>query len=101
MSKPKYLLIGGLVAMGFDATGKYLLTVSHSGRGVFCSETWERIARDHSLAYPSNGKAVGIGPVDGQLIDVVERNEKQERIEVVSPDGGVRLVGEADGIAIT
>jgi hypothetical protein len=27
MAHPKHLFVGGLVAMGFDATGKYLLTV--------------------------------------------------------------------------
>jgi hypothetical protein len=45
MSETKHLLVGGLVAMGFDNTGKYLLTVSHSGRGVFVTETWKPVAR--------------------------------------------------------
>ena len=31
---PRHLFVGGLVAMGFDSAGKYLLTISHSGRGV-------------------------------------------------------------------
>ena len=30
-----YLHIGGLVAAGFDPSGAYLLTITHSGRGVF------------------------------------------------------------------
>jgi len=30
-----HIAIGGLVAAGFDATGQYLLVVSHAGRGVF------------------------------------------------------------------
>ena len=36
----KYLSVGGLVAMGLDETGNYLLTVTHSGRGVFDTRTW-------------------------------------------------------------
>ena len=101
MAHPKHLLVGGLVAMGFDATGKYLLTVSHSGRGVFSTETWERVARDAVLAYPVDGKAVGIGPIDGQVIGVVERDESRDRIEIQSPDGKHRLVGESDGVTVT
>lgn len=86
--------------MGFDATGKYLLTVSHSGRGVFSTETWERIARDATVAYPIDGRAVGIGPIDGQAIEVEERDERRDRIEIRSPDGRCRLVGESDGVTI-
>ena len=101
MAQLKHLFVGGLVAMGFDATGKYLLTVSHSGRGVFSTDTWERVARDATVAYPADGRAVGIGPIDGQLIGVVERDESRERIEIQSPDGRHRLVGESDGITLT
>jgi hypothetical protein len=101
MTQPRHLLVGGLVAMGFDASGKYLLTVTHSGRGVFSTETWQRVSRDATLAYPADGKAVGIGPIDGQVISVEERDERRERIEMQSPDGRFHLVGELDGITIT
>jgi hypothetical protein len=101
MAQLKHLFVGGLVAMGFDATGKYLLTVSHSGRGVFSTDTWERVARDATVAYPADGRSVGIGPIDGQLIGVVERDESRERIEIQSPDGRHRLVGESDGVTVT
>lgn len=101
MTKPKYLFVGGLVAMGFDPSGKFLLTVTHSGRGVFATETWERVARDPTLAYPDAGKAVGIGPIDGQLIDVQERDERREQIVMQSPDGRFRLLGESEGITIS
>ena len=87
--------------MGFDATGKYLLTVSHSGRGVFSVGTWERVARDPAPAYPTDGKALGIGPIEGQVIGVMERGEQQDRIEMQSPDGTHRLIGESDGITIS
>jgi hypothetical protein len=101
MSGPTHLFVGGLVAMGFDVTGKYLLTVSHSGRGVFSAETWERVARDPALAYPADGRVLGIGPIEGQVIGVMERDESQDRIELQSPDGKHHLIGESDGITIT
>ena len=101
MSRPTHLFVGGLVAMGFDATGKYLLTVSHSGRGVFSADTWKRVARDSALVYPTDGKALGIGPIDGQVIGVIERDESRDRIELRSTDGKHHLIGESDGITIT
>ena len=87
--------------MGFDATGQFLLTLSHSGRGVFKVGSWERVARDAIIAYPNAGKAVGIGPIDGQLIDVLERDEKRDEIAMRSPEGRFYLVGESEGITIT
>jgi hypothetical protein len=101
MSEPKHLFVGGLVAMGFDASGKFLLTVSHSGRGLFSTDSWQRVARDTQLAYPKDGKALGIGPTEGEAITVLERDERRDRIEIQSPDGKHRLVGESDGITIT
>ena len=87
--------------MGFDKTGKFLLTVSHSGRGVYATETWERIARNQELAFPKNGLAEGIGPLEGQVIAVDHRDQNKERIEMDSPDGLYKLLGESDGITIT
>ena len=101
MAQPKHLFVGGLVAMGFDATGKYLLTVSHSGRGVFSTDTWERVARDSVLAYPTDGKAIGIGPIEGQIIAIEERDEQRDQIEIQSPDGKYHLIGQSDGITVT
>ena len=66
------LHVGGLIAVGVDPSGRYLLTVSHSGRGVFDTSTWERIARDVELAYPVDGRVEGIGPLAGQAIPVKE-----------------------------
>src|SRR5438552_1218638 len=100
MNKPSHLLVGGLVAMGFDATGKFLLTVSHSGCGVFATDSWERVARDTKINYPVAGKAAGIGPLAGQMIEVKERAETRDRIEMESPDGEHRLIGESDGITV-
>jgi hypothetical protein len=100
MNKPGYLFVGGLVAMGFDATGKFLLIVSHSGRGVFSTQTWERVARDATSCYPEDGHALGIGPLAGQLISVLQRDEKRDQIEMQSPDGKCRLIADFDGIKI-
>lgn len=66
------LHVGGLVAVGVDPSGRYLLTVSHAGRGVFDTSTWHRVARDIELAYPVDGHAIGIGPLAEQKIPVKE-----------------------------
>ena len=84
---PKHLFIGGLVAAGFDSAGEYLLTVSHSGRGVFSTATWERVARDTAHAYPEAGVAVGIGPLDGVSVPVREIDYDTGQLRFSSPDG--------------
>ena len=95
-----FLNVGGLVAVGFDQTGDYLLTVSHSGRGVFSTKTWTRIARDTDLAYPEEGFAVGIGPIHGQKIPVAELDSDHE-IDVASPDGRFAvLLCASDGVRV-
>ena len=87
--------------MGFDSSGEFLLTVTHSGRGVFAVGSWERVARDATLAYPDCGRAVGIGPIAGQIIEVQERDEHRNRITMLSPDRTLLLIGESDGITIS
>jgi hypothetical protein len=95
----KHLFVGGLVAAGFDASGKFLLTVSHAGRGVFSVGTWERVARDTELAYPDGGYAVGIGPIEGKKIKVKEDYEGV--LELTSPDGVYHLSYDEGTITIT
>ena len=95
-----YLHIGGVVAVGFDPSGEYLLTITHAGRGVFSTRTWERLARSIELAYPENGIGVGIGPIDGQAIAVTEMDYNLGRMRVVSPDGRFVLECESSGIAV-
>ena len=69
LSKPRIALpTQRVMAAGFDPTGAYLLAVSHSGCGVFATTSWGRVARDSDLAYPENGRAIGIGQIDGELI---------------------------------
>jgi hypothetical protein len=100
MKENKYLFVGGLVAMGLDKTGDYLLTVTHSGRGDFDTRTWERVARDKDLAYPEQQVSEGIGPLAGQRIAVVACDETREKIEIEAPNGQFHLIGESSGITV-
>jgi hypothetical protein len=93
--------VGGLVAAGFDPSGEYLLTITHSGRGVFSTRTWERVARNTDLAYPEGGIGIGIGPIEGQAIPVTEMNYETDSMRVVSPDGRIVLECESSGIGVT
>lgn len=83
----KTLFIGGLVAMGFDKTGNYLLTISHDGRGLFSTHDWERVARDRSPSYPVEGLGRGVGPVEGESIPIKEKDYDTEFLRVRTPDG--------------
>lgn len=96
----KYLHIGGVVAVGFAANGEYLLVISHSGRGVFSTQTWERVARDIELAYPHGGFGIGIGPIDGQAIPVTEMDYDTGHFGVTSPNGSIIVECESSGIAV-
>jgi hypothetical protein len=97
----KYLLIGGLVAMGLDPMEKFLLVVSHSGRGVYSTDSWSRICRDNNVIYPENGQIAGIGPIEGQIIKVSERSDLKEQIFMDCHAGRYSLLGESDGVTIT
>jgi hypothetical protein len=94
-----FLHIGGLLAVGFDPTGSYLLTITHSGRGVFRTDTWERVARDYELAYPINGHGIGIGPIDAQIIAVKELDSEHD-ISVCNPAGNIVLNCSSDHIEV-
>jgi hypothetical protein len=95
----KYLHIGGLIAVGFDVTGAYMLAISHAGRGVFSTRTWELLARDRDVAYPTDNIGLGIGPIDGQAITIAELDSDHE-IRLMSPDGAFELECESSGIAL-
>lgn len=96
----QYLFVGGLVAAGFDPTGSYLLTVSHSGRGVFLVGTWQCIARDTELSYPQDGHAVGIGPIKGVRLPISELNYDTGELYLQSPDGKYALEYEGGTITV-
>jgi hypothetical protein len=97
----KHLHIGGLVAAGFDPSGAYLLTVSHSGRGVFSTATWERVARDSALAYPTSGHANGIGPLEGHSIPITEIDYETGNLQFSSPDGAYRFEYDSGTLTVT
>ena len=85
--------------MGFDPTGEFLLTISHSGRGVFSTKTWERVARNYALAYPEAGIGRGIGPLEGLEVPVVELDSEHDAV-LTSSDGKIRLHCESSGIEV-
>ena len=95
-----YLHIGGLVAAGFDASGAFLLTITHSGRGVFSTSTWERVVRDYELAYPEAGLGIGIGPIAGERIPVTQMDYLKGAMRFTSADGRITLDCESSGIAV-
>ena len=96
-----FLHIGGLIGVGFGPDETYMLAISHNGRGVFCTTTWERVARDYGDAYPENGYGIGIGPIDGLAIPVIEMYwESFSEQQIVSPSGRIRLRCASDGIAV-
>jgi hypothetical protein len=97
----KNLFIGGLIAAGFDSTGSYLLTISHSGRGVYATASWELVARDTQLAYSKDGLGVGIGPIDGVQIPIKEIDYETGRLRFSSPDGRFILEYEEGTLTIT
>jgi hypothetical protein len=96
----RFIAIGGLVAAGFDSSGAYLLTVSHSGRGVFATATWERVARDYDLSYPADGVSTGIGPIDGQAIPVTEMDFQKGSTRLTTADGKMTINCESSGISV-
>ncbi len=96
----RFLHVGGLVAAGFDPSGEYLLTISHSGRGVFSARTWERVARDSALAYPDKGLGVGIGPIEGVVVTVTELDYDTGKLALTSPDGSASLKYESGTITV-
>lgn len=95
-----HLFVGGLVAAGFDPSGQYLLTVSHAGRSVFSIGSWQRVARDSEPAYPENGHAVGIGPMEGMVVPISELNYDTGRLHFASPDGKCSFEYEEGAITV-
>jgi hypothetical protein len=70
--------VGGLTELGLSTDDKHLLVVTHSGRGLFETETGVRVARDYeapawgsSWLDQSSGVVDGIGPLVGVRIRVV------------------------------
>lgn len=70
--------VGGIHSAGLDQDGRYLLLISHSGRGLLDCNTGEKIARDYD---EDEGRwldrqklvAQGIGPLEGAEIAIAGR----------------------------
>jgi hypothetical protein len=69
--------VGGLTDVGFDLSGRYLLVVSHQGRGVFDLVAGKPNARDYqeprcdSPWIKEDGRSIlGIGPLENQEVQV-------------------------------
>jgi hypothetical protein len=97
--------IGGLTEVGFVPGSALLLVVSHQGRGLVSLATGDRVARDRqetgSWFDASRPAALGIGPLDGQWMEVA--GLAGGRLPVTTADGwqarsarrGVALAGPA------
>ena len=100
MPKVRYLHVGGVLAMGFDPQAEYLLVISHSGRGVFSTCSWERVARDVELAYPVEGCGIGIGPIEGIRIPVTEMDFRTEKVSLSGCNGSIIIEYESGTITV-
>lgn len=96
----KYIAVGGLIAAGFDASGRYLLVVSHAGRGVFSTDSWERVARNSEVCYPKDGFSVGIGPIDGISIQTKEIDYESGVLRLHSEDRLITLDYDSGTLSI-
>lgn len=96
----RFLHVGGLVAVGFDQSGDYLLTISHSGRGVFSTQTWEKLVRDSELAYPENGTGIGIVPINGETIPITEIDYDTGILQAISRNGQFVLNSQEGAVEI-
>ncbi|XVJ60295.1 MAG: hypothetical protein HEQ23_13220 [Tepidisphaera sp.] len=93
----KFLHIGGVVAIGFDASEEHMLVVSHAGRGMFTTRDWVRVARDYEVVYPDGDVSMGIGPLDGQKV-AVQPVENDTR--VTSPSARIVLFYDSGTVEI-
>jgi len=55
-------------------------------------------ARDYDLAYPEGGNAIGIGPIAGMVIPVVQLDSDHDAT-LTSPDGAITLALSSSCIA--
>lgn len=93
---PHVLHVGGVCAAGFSDDGRWLLVVTHSGRGVFDCRTLDRVARDQTEDYGlfdavTEGVA-GLGPLDGHRVRVAGFQgaiRTQQQLPVTTGDGWV------------
>jgi hypothetical protein len=115
------LIVGGATSVGIDSSSRYVVVVSHSGRGLFKLSDGRRIARDNEVFGPwyYGAQCEGFGPLHGIKIPIfgfghktpavilqeLERSDIEFSVEdlrgvVISPDRNYLAVGYTDEIQI-
>lgn len=103
---------GGLTGVGTDAASRYLLVVSHDGRGVFDLASGERVARDRADVPAAEFRedpftVGGIGPLAGTMIpcaglwggalpQATWDGWRTTTTELIAPDGRRYVLPEPD-----
>jgi len=74
----KKLIVGGATSVGIDPSSRYLVVVSHSGRGLFKLSDGKRIARDGEVFGPwyYGAECEGFGPLHGTKIPFLDSGMK-------------------------
>ncbi len=93
------IITGGLVGLAINSEEKYLLVVTHSGRGVYDLNSGDRIARDYEVIYPNNSKIDGIPPFSQKSIQLNEYDFENDLV-FHSPSGKLKITGESDNITV-
>jgi hypothetical protein len=94
-SRRTVLAIGGVTDVGFSDCGRYLLVISHSGRGLFDLASGNLVARD-SAPVPESDRddfahtVAGFGPIEGEQVSVAGLCRAVGR---VAPSGHFERVG--------
>lgn len=89
--QPQYLHVGGVIAMGFDSTGNFLLVVSHSGCGVYAVNTWEKVGRNFDSVSLEHGVVAAIPPIEDDLVPVKQINFETGELFLSSPNNDFSL----------
>jgi hypothetical protein len=68
----KRIIAGGVTAVGIDPSSKYLVVVSHSGRGIFRLSDGSRVARDKEIfgKWYHGAECDGFGPLHGVKVPI-------------------------------
>jgi len=117
----KKLIVGGATSVGIDPSSRYLLVVSHSGRGLFKLSDGTRVARDSGVFGPwyFGAECEGFGPLNGVKIPIfgfghktplvilheLDRSQIEYVLEelrgvVISPDRKYLGVGYTDEVQV-
>jgi len=117
--KPIQIPLGGLCELGISSDGTTLLTISHSGQGIFLIPNGECVARDPNPAYPTSNESKGIeqwsnvsyktsglwNPIDQSLLPNLSTFAPNYDISdirglAMTPNNQFLVVGNPDSITI-